>query len=52
MMRSGDWLTLTPNGFPYFHKPPLFYWITAASMSLFGPGLKAALGCAGTPSTG
>lgn len=38
MMRSGDWLAPTLNGLPYFHKPPLFYWITAASMSLFGPG--------------
>ncbi len=36
MMRSGDWLLPTLNGLPYFHKPPLFYWITAASMSLFG----------------
>ena len=36
MMRSGDWLVPTLNGLPYFHKPPLFYWITAASMSLFG----------------
>jgi len=36
MMRSGDWLTPTLNGLPYFHKPPLFYWITAASMSVFG----------------
>jgi 4-amino-4-deoxy-L-arabinose transferase-like glycosyltransferase len=37
MLRSGDWLTPTLNGLPYFHKPPLFYWITAASMSVFGP---------------
>ncbi|HEV7914675.1 MAG TPA: glycosyltransferase family 39 protein [Albitalea sp.] len=37
MMRSGDWLTPTLNGLPFFHKPPLFYWITAASMSVFGP---------------
>ncbi len=36
MIRSGDWLTPTLNGLPYFHKPPLFYWITAASMSVFG----------------
>ncbi len=36
MMRSSDWLTPTLNGLPFFHKPPLFYWITAASMSLFG----------------
>lgn len=42
MMRSGDWLVPTLNGLPYFHKPPLFYWITAASMTLFGPGDWAA----------
>ncbi len=36
MLRSGDWLTPTLNGLPYFHKPPLFYWITAASLALFG----------------
>jgi 4-amino-4-deoxy-L-arabinose transferase-like glycosyltransferase len=53
MLRSGDWLTPTLNGLPYFHKPPLFYWITAGSLSLFGlnewaaraaPILGAALG--------
>jgi 4-amino-4-deoxy-L-arabinose transferase-like glycosyltransferase len=37
MLRSGDWLTPTLNGLPFFHKPPLFYWITAGSLSLFGP---------------
>ena len=36
MVRSGDWLTPTLNGLPFFHKPPLFYWITAGAMSLFG----------------
>lgn len=36
MMRSGDWLTPTLNGLPFFHKPPLFYWITAGAMSVFG----------------
>ena len=36
MVRSGDWLTPTLNGLPFFHKPPLFYWITASSISLFG----------------
>ncbi|GAC1607079.1 MAG: glycosyltransferase family 39 protein [Ramlibacter sp.] len=36
MVRSGDWLTPTLNGLPFFHKPPLFYWITAGSMSVFG----------------
>lgn len=38
MVRSGDWLTPTLNGLPYFHKPPLFYWVTAVFMSLFGTG--------------
>ena len=36
MLRSHDWLTPTLDGLPYFHKPPLFYWITASSLSLFG----------------
>jgi 4-amino-4-deoxy-L-arabinose transferase-like glycosyltransferase len=42
MLRSGDWLTPTLNGLPYFHKPPLFYWITAGSLSLFGMNEGAA----------
>ena len=42
MLRSGDWLTPTLNGLPFLHKPPLFYWITAASMSLLGPNEFAA----------
>jgi 4-amino-4-deoxy-L-arabinose transferase-like glycosyltransferase len=37
MLRSGDWLTPRLDGLPFFHKPPLFYWITAASMAVFGP---------------
>ncbi len=36
MMRSGDWITPTLNGLPYFHKPPLFYWLSAGAMSVFG----------------
>ncbi len=36
MVRSGQWLTPTLDGLPYFHKPPLFYWITALSIRLFG----------------
>lgn len=42
MIRSGDWLTPTLNGLPFFHKPPLFYWITASSLSTFGLTLWAA----------
>jgi 4-amino-4-deoxy-L-arabinose transferase-like glycosyltransferase len=53
MLRSGNWLTPTLNGLPFFHKPPLFYWITAGAMELLGknelamrmaPILGAALG--------
>lgn len=36
MLTSGHWLVPQLDGLPYFHKPPLFYWITAASLSLFG----------------
>jgi 4-amino-4-deoxy-L-arabinose transferase-like glycosyltransferase len=42
MLRSGNWLVPTLDGLPYFHKPPLFYWITAAAMSLFGTAEWAA----------
>ena len=54
MLSSGDWLVPTLDGLPYFHKPPLFYWLTAASLALFGinefaarlPSLLAATGSA------
>ena len=36
MLRSGEWTTPTLNGLPYFHKPPLFYWLTALSLSALG----------------
>ncbi|AMO21753.1 glycosyltransferase family 39 protein [Ramlibacter solisilvae] len=36
MLTSGDWLTPRLDGLPYFHKPPLFFWITAASLGMFG----------------
>ncbi len=42
MLRSGDWLTPTVNSLPFFHKPPLFYWLTAASMHVFGVGPASA----------
>ena len=42
MLRSGNWMVPTLDGMPFFHKPPLFYWVTAASMQLFGPGVAAA----------
>jgi 4-amino-4-deoxy-L-arabinose transferase-like glycosyltransferase len=42
MLRSGNWLVPTLDGLPYFHKPPLFYWITAAALRVFGAGEWAA----------
>jgi len=36
MVASADWLTPRLDGFKYFEKPALQYWITAASFKLFG----------------
>jgi len=36
MVVSGDWLTPRLNGFKYFEKPPLHYWITASAYKVFG----------------
>ncbi|MDR1969524.1 MAG: glycosyltransferase family 39 protein [Burkholderiaceae bacterium] len=36
MAASGDWLTPRVNGLPFFHKPPLLYWLEAVSVTLFG----------------
>ena len=42
MLRSGNWLIPTENGLPFFHKPPLFYWLTAISMHVFAVNAAAA----------
>ncbi len=42
MLRSGQWAVPTLDGMPFFHKPPLFYWITAASLQVFGDNAAAA----------
>jgi hypothetical protein len=52
MVASGDWLVPHLNGIPHFQKPPLLYWATATSISVFGvnewaarlPSALAALG--------
>ncbi len=36
MLASGDWVTPRLNDLKYFEKPPLQYWLTAASFSAFG----------------
>lgn len=41
LLDSGNWLSLTLDGEPYWDKPPLQAWLTAASYSCFGPGEAA-----------
>ena len=38
MVQTGDWVTPRLNGVKYFEKPPLFYWIQAAQIEVFGHG--------------
>ena len=42
MHRSGDLLTPTLQGHPWFEKPILYYWLAAASMTAFGESESAA----------
>jgi 4-amino-4-deoxy-L-arabinose transferase-like glycosyltransferase len=35
-MLGGSWIALRLNGVRYFDKPPLLYWLTATSFTLFG----------------
>ena len=36
MLAAGDLLVPRLNGVPYFEKPPLLYWVNAASLRVFG----------------
>jgi 4-amino-4-deoxy-L-arabinose transferase-like glycosyltransferase len=36
MVASGDWVTPYANGVRFLEKPPLMYWLTAASFRIFG----------------
>ena len=36
MLITGDWLTPRLNGIPFFHKPPLLYWLQTVFMEIFG----------------
>ncbi|HOL64840.1 MAG TPA: glycosyltransferase family 39 protein [Accumulibacter sp.] len=42
MLSAGDWLVPRLSGLPFFHKPPLFYWLTALSLGIFGAQAWAA----------
>jgi hypothetical protein len=33
---SDDWLTLTWAGYPFWHKPPLYFWLTAVLYKFVG----------------
>lgn len=39
MEAQGDWLINRIDGSPFFHKPPLFYWLTIIGIKLFGHSL-------------
>jgi 4-amino-4-deoxy-L-arabinose transferase-like glycosyltransferase len=41
MLYSGDWLVPRLNGIPFFHKPPLLYWLEASSLAVFGVNVWA-----------
>lgn len=40
-MLLGDGLVPLLNGLPFFHKPPLMYWVDMAGMQLFGVNVFA-----------
>jgi len=42
VVADNDWVTLRLNGVRYFDKPPLLYWLTAASFQMFGENESAA----------
>ena len=42
MLQTGDWVTPRLDGLPYFEKPPLGYWVTAACLRVLGQGQGAA----------
>jgi len=38
MLRSGNWITLTRHGEPYYDKPALYFWLVAVGFKLLGLG--------------
>ena len=36
MLAHSDMTTPRLNDMPYFYKPPMFYWMQAASLKVFG----------------
>jgi 4-amino-4-deoxy-L-arabinose transferase-like glycosyltransferase len=61
MVVSGDYVTPRLNGVKYFEKPPLFYWLEAGAIEVFGvsewslrlwPVFFAVFGCLAVYATG
>jgi 4-amino-4-deoxy-L-arabinose transferase-like glycosyltransferase len=42
MWRSGAWDVVTWQGYPFFHKPPLYFWLTALAYRCIGVSELAA----------
>jgi len=42
MLTSGHLGVPLLDGLPFFHKPPLFYWLTAIGLEVFGPNVWSA----------
>jgi 4-amino-4-deoxy-L-arabinose transferase-like glycosyltransferase len=42
MLGSPNWLVPRIDGLPYFEKPPLYYWLAACAMGVFGANEFAA----------
>jgi hypothetical protein len=36
ILRTGNWLTLTHEGAPYYDKPAPYFWLVAVGFKLFG----------------
>ena len=45
ILNGGDWFTLHIRNKPFFHKPPLMFWLTSFSFLLFGINEFAARFC-------
>jgi 4-amino-4-deoxy-L-arabinose transferase-like glycosyltransferase len=36
MLRTGPWGNFTWDGYPFFHKPPVYFWLTALTYQVVG----------------
>ena len=52
MARSGDWITPRLWGEPWFEKPPLLYWMSAAAFRSSRNWARSTSGCCASPACG